>query len=67
MDIISYSAEWVISSVVLAAGVTGMVTLHNLVLDKNHVNELRDANLRAYAGSVSGAQSKMIVLTFYFE
>ena len=37
------------------------------VLDKNHVNELRDANLRAYAGSVSGAQSKMIVLTFYFE
>jgi hypothetical protein len=36
------------------------------VLDKNHVNELRDANLRAYAGSVSGAQSKMIVLTFYF-
>jgi hypothetical protein len=37
------------------------------VLDKNHVNELRDANLRTYAGSVSGAQSKMIVLTFYFE
>ena len=36
-------------------------------LDKNHINELRDANLRAYAGSVSGAQSKMIVLTFYFE
>ena len=37
------------------------------VLDKNHVNELRDANLRTYAGSVSGAQSKMVVLTFYFE
>ena len=37
------------------------------VLDKNHVNELRDANLRTYASSVSGAQSKMIVLTFYFE
>ena len=37
------------------------------VLDKNHINELRDANLRTYAGSVSGAQSKMVVLTFYFE
>ncbi len=37
------------------------------VLDKNHINELRDANLRAYAGSVSSAQSKMVVLTFYFE
>jgi hypothetical protein len=37
------------------------------VLDTNHKNELRDANLRAYAGSVSSAQSKMIVLTFYFE
>jgi hypothetical protein len=37
------------------------------VLDKNHINELRDANLRAYAGSVSSAQSKMFVLTFYFE
>lgn len=37
------------------------------VLDKNHVNELRDANLRAFAGSVSSAQSKMVVLTFYFE
>ena len=37
------------------------------VLDKNHKNELRDANLTAYAGSVSSAQSKMIVLTFYFE
>lgn len=37
------------------------------VLDKGHINELRDANLHAYAGSVSSAQSKMIVLTFYFE
>ena len=37
------------------------------VLDTNHKNELRDANLKAYAGSVSSAQSKMIVLTFYFE
>ena len=37
------------------------------VLDKNHVNELRDANLKAFASSVSSAQSKMIVLTFYFE
>jgi hypothetical protein len=36
-------------------------------LDHNHINELRDANLKAYAGSVSSAQSKMIVLTFYFE
>ncbi len=37
------------------------------VLDKNHVNELRDTNLKAFAGSVSSAQSKMVVLTFYFE
>ena len=37
------------------------------VLDTNHVNELRDANLKAFAGSVSSAQSKMVVLTFYFE
>lgn len=36
-------------------------------LDHNHINELRDANLKAYAGSVSSAQSKMVVLTFYFE
>ena len=36
-------------------------------LDQNHKNELRDANLKAYAGSVRNAQSKMIVLTFYFE
>lgn len=37
------------------------------VLDKNHINELRDANLKAYAGNVSSAQSKMFILTFYFE
>ena len=37
------------------------------VLDHNHINELRDANMKAYAGSVNNAQSKMIVLTFYFE
>lgn len=37
------------------------------VLDQNHKNELRDANLRPYAGSVRDAQSKMIVLTLYFE
>ena len=37
------------------------------VLDTNHPNELRDANQRAYARSVSDAQSKMFVLTFYFE
>ena len=36
-------------------------------LDTGHKDELRDANLRAYAGSVSSAQSKMVVLTFYFE
>ena len=37
------------------------------VLDTGHKDELRDDNLKAYAGSVSSAQSKMIVLTFYFE
>ena len=37
------------------------------VLDKDHANELRDDNIRAYAGSVDSAKSKMIVLTFYFE
>jgi len=37
------------------------------VLDTNHKNELRDVNQRAYAGAVSSAQSKMFVLTFYFE
>ena len=37
------------------------------VLDHDHINEIRGANLRAYAGSVSSAKSKMFVLTFYFE
>ena len=36
-------------------------------LDTNHINELRDVNKRAYAGSVSSAQSKMIMLSIYFE
>ena len=36
-------------------------------LDKKNADELRDANLRPYANCVSGAHSKMIVLTFYFE
>ena len=36
-------------------------------LDTNHKNELRDANLKPYAGAVNSAKSKMIVLTFYFE
>lgn len=36
-------------------------------LDTNHINELRDTNKRAYAGSVSSSQSKMIMLSFYFE
>lgn len=36
-------------------------------LDTNHINELKDTNKRAYAGSVSSAQSKMIMLSFYFE
>ena len=37
------------------------------VLDQGHKEKLRDPNLRAYAGSVSKAQAKMIVLTFHFE
>lgn len=36
-------------------------------LDKNHVNELRDENLKAFTNSVRRGQNKMIVLTFYFE
>lgn len=36
-------------------------------LDTNHINELRDTNRRAYTGSVSHAQAKMIMLSFYFE
>ena len=37
------------------------------VLDKKHPDELKDANLRKFATSVSGVQTKMIALTFYFE
>ena len=36
-------------------------------LDMGHADKLRDENLKAYAKSVNYAQSKMIVLTFYFE
>jgi len=36
-------------------------------LDKNHINELRNANDLPYAKSISSIHSKMIVLTFYFE
>lgn len=36
-------------------------------LDTNHPNELRDKNKLPYAKSVKEAQSKMIVLSFYFE
>ena len=37
------------------------------VLDTGHPDNLRDANMQAYARSVSSASSKMVVLTFYFE
>ena len=36
-------------------------------LDKKNPDELKDVNLKAFANSVSGAHSKMFVLTFYFE
>lgn len=36
-------------------------------LDKKHADNLRDASMRPYAGSVDKARSKMIALTFYFE
>ena len=36
-------------------------------LNKDHTNELLDANKRLYANAVKGGQSKMIVLTLYFE
>ncbi len=36
-------------------------------LNKNHVDELRDENMKAYTSSVSSAHTKMITLTFYFE
>ena len=36
-------------------------------LKKNHINDLKDETLIPYATSVSAGDSKMIVLTFYFE
>ena len=36
-------------------------------LDSSHANELQDTNKRMYTNAVSHAQTKMIVLTFYFE
>jgi len=36
-------------------------------IDSSHANELQDTNKRMYANAVSSGQSKMIVLTFYFE
>ena len=37
------------------------------VLDKNHIDELRDVNKLPYARSISDVRTKMVVLTFYFE
>jgi len=36
-------------------------------LDTNHANELQDTNKRLYANAVRSGQTKMFVLTFYFE
>ena len=36
-------------------------------LDRSHADELQDTNKRMYANAVRSAQTKMIVLTFYFE
>lgn len=36
-------------------------------LNKDHIRNIRDESLCPYAQSVSGAQTKMIVLSFYFE
>lgn len=36
-------------------------------LDRDHANNLRDPNMKAYANSVTAGHSKMFVLTFYFE
>lgn len=36
-------------------------------LDKDHANELTDANQRIFTNSVSSGHSKLITLTFYFE
>ena len=37
------------------------------VLDKKHPDNIKDINIRKFATSVSGVQTKMIALTFYFE
>ena len=40
------------------------------VLDKNHVNELTDANKRIFSNSVNGidgVRTKMFLFTLYFE
>ncbi len=36
-------------------------------LDTDHANSLEDENMRPYARSVTGGNTKMIVLTLYFE
>lgn len=36
-------------------------------LDHSHADELRDVNKRIYANAVNKGQTKMVVLTFYFE
>ena len=36
-------------------------------LNRKHADELTDANKRIFANAVNRAQSKMFVLTFYFE
>lgn len=36
-------------------------------MDLDHVNELRDKNMRMYANAAKDIRSKMIVLSFYFE
>ena len=36
-------------------------------IDSRHADELQDTNKRMYANAVSRGQTKMIVLTFYFE
>ena len=36
-------------------------------LDTSHANELQDTNKRMYANAVKSGQTKMFVLTFYFE
>ena len=35
--------------------------------DTSHADKMRNQDMRMYAGAIGSAQSKMIVLTFYFE